>query len=418
MWALRLAEFGFVQGLVQLLTAMAGLLVVRTLAKEEYALFAIVNSMQTACNLLADLGIGIGVRSIGGRVWNDPARFGQLLNTVLSLRQRFAVISLAICLPVSAWMLFRNGASLSAVIALCFVIAAGVIPLLGVTAWSASAQLHGEYRRIQKLDLGNAVLRCALIGLLAVSRMNAVLAAFAGAIGNWVQSVFLRHWAREKIVPNAPINQEDRRELLRLSAKWMPNVVFFCVQGQVTLFILTLFGNTTGVADVTALGRIAALFTIFSATFGNVLAPRFARCQDAARLPRLYLLLVGGTTAALLPLLILAWLMPAPFLWLLGSKYAALGMECGWVVTAGAVTQICGVMWSLNSSKAWIRFQSLAFIPMIIVAQIIAMALLDLRQFHNVLIFNLVTAAAPLPVYLLDAFDGMKSVSRVSETSP
>jgi hypothetical protein len=93
-WTLRLAEFGFVQGLVQLLTAVAGLMIVRTLSKPEYALFAIANSMQVTGNLLADIGIGIGVRSIGGRVWNDPARFGQLLNTTLGLRRQFAVVSL------------------------------------------------------------------------------------------------------------------------------------------------------------------------------------------------------------------------------------------------------------------------------------------------------------------------------------
>ena len=56
---------------MQLIAGVAGILVVRTMAKEQYALYAITNQMQTACNLLADLGIGIGVRSIGGRVWQD-----------------------------------------------------------------------------------------------------------------------------------------------------------------------------------------------------------------------------------------------------------------------------------------------------------------------------------------------------------
>jgi hypothetical protein len=129
-WTLRLAEFGFVQGLVQLLTAVAGLLIVRTLSKPEYALFAIANSMQTTGNLLADIGIGIGVRSIGGRVWNDPARFGQLLNTTLGMHRRFAIISMSVCLPITMWMLWKNGASIAGIIGLTTVVAVGVIPLL------------------------------------------------------------------------------------------------------------------------------------------------------------------------------------------------------------------------------------------------------------------------------------------------
>jgi O-antigen/teichoic acid export membrane protein len=411
-WGFRLAEFGFVQGLVQLLMAVAGILIVRSLSKHEYAFYAITNSMQTTTNLLADLGIGIGVRSIGGRVWNDRARFGELLNTVLGLRRRFAAISFSVCLPIAGWMLWRNGASIPVLTALCVVIAASVVPLLGVTAWATSAQLHGEYRRIQKLDLGNAILRLALIAAFVMMRINAILAAIAGLVSNWVQMLFLRSWGREKVEVTAPPNIEDRREILRLSIKSLPNTIFFCFQGQVTLLILTLLGSPAGIADITALGRVAALFAVFSITFANVLAPRFARCQDNVRLRRLYLLLVGGTILTILPLAASAWLFPGPFLWLLGGKYASLGQECGWVVMAGCITQIAGVMWTLNASKAWIRVQAPGFIPLILAVQVAAVASLDLRQFHQVLIFNLVTAAAPIPLYVLDALIGLKKTSK------
>jgi O-antigen/teichoic acid export membrane protein len=417
-WGRRLAEFGFVQGLVQLLTAVAGLLIVRTLTKHEYALFAIANSMQTACNLLADLGIGIGVRSIGGRVWNDPQRFGQLLNTVLGLRRQFAVVSLSICLPVAAWMLWRNGATIPVVIGLCLVTAASVIPLLGVTAWGTSAQFHGEYRRIQKLDFGNALLRLALIAGLALVWINALLATLVGVVGNWVQMIFLRRWALAKIVPSAAANLGDRRELLVLAKKSLPNTIFFCFQGQVTLLILTWIGNPTGVADVTALGRIAVLFTIFSATFNNLLAPRFARCQGPSRLPRLYLLLVIGTLLVLAPLVLLSWLFPAPLLWLLGSKYASLEAECGWVIATGCIAQIGGVMWSLNCARAWLFIQPSAFIPTILASQIVCAMALDLRQFHDVLVFNLVGTAAPLWIYLVDALIGMRRAKREMASAP
>ena len=410
-WTLRLAEFGLVQGMVQILTAVAGLMVVRTLAKHEYAIYAIANSMQATCNLLADIGIGIGVRSIGGRVWNDPVRFGQLLNTTLGLRRQFAAVSLIVSLPIAAWMLWRNGASMLLIIGLCAVIVLAVIPLLGVTAWATCAQLHGEYRRIQKLDLGNAALRCALIGLLSLTKINAILATMVGVVGNWVQVTLLRRWAHEKIQVAAPPNAADRRELLWLSQKQLPNAIFYCFQGQVTLLILTQFGNPTGIANITALGRIALLFTIFSITFANVLSPRFTRCQDPKRLPRLYLLLVGGTTLVLSVLTLAAWLLPGPFLWLLGAKYATLRPECGWVVTASCVTQIGGVMWSLNSSKAWINTQVWGYIPTILLAQITMAICLDLHQFHHVLLFNLITALAPLPLLAIDAVRGLRVVS-------
>lgn len=409
-WSLRLIEFGFVQGLVQLLTAVAGLLIVRTMAKPEYALFAITNSMQTACNLLADLGIGVGVRSIGGQVWDDRARFGQLLKTALVMRRRFALVSLSVCLPITMWMLWRNGGNVVEVLALSAVVAVGVFPLLATSVFSVSAQLHGEYRRMQKLDFGSAALRVVLIGTLALSMMNALLAASVGVITNWVQAFFFRHWAQNRADLSAPVNEDDRRELKRLSLQSLPNTLFFCFQGQVTFLILSLVGNRTGIADISAIGRIAALLAVFSVVFSNILAPRFTRCQDARRLPRLYFGLVIGTAAILSPLVLLAWLFPSPLLWLLGGKYAGLQSECVWVVGAACMGQIAGVMWVLNSSKAWIRIQAMGYIPIILTVQAIAAICLDLHRFHDVLIFNLVTSAAPIPMFLLDTYFGMRAI--------
>jgi hypothetical protein len=410
-WGLVIAEFGAVQMAVQALLAVSGLLIVRMLSKQEYALFAVANSMQTTCNLLADIGVGVGVRAIGGRVWGDRHRFGQLLNTALGLRRNFAAIAIAVCVPVAAWMLRRNGAGIAEIIGLCVAIMAGVIPLLGSSVWAASPLLHGEYRRIQKLDLGNAALRLTLMGACAIQRINAFLAVMVGVAGNWIQSLLLRRWARDHADPAAPVNREDRAALLGLSVQSLPNTLFFCFQGQVTLLILTLVGNPTGIADVTALGRVASLFAVFSMTFANVLAPRFARCQEAERMRQLYALLVSATALALLPLLFFAWFLPDPFLWLLGGKYQHLGRECGWVVTAGCVGQLGGVMWALNSGKAWIRFQATGFIPVILSAQVGAAFFLNLRQFHDVLIFNVVTAAAPLLLYALDAYFGLRGKS-------
>lgn len=408
-WFLRLAEFGAVQALVQVFSAVAGLLIVRSLAKEDYALFAITNSMQTTANVLADLGIGIGLRSIGGRVWHDPARFGQLLNTALTLRRQIALGSLAVTVPVAAWMLWRNGASPLLLAGLCLCLAAGVIPLLGVSVFHVCLQLHAQYRRMQQLDLGNAVLRAGLIALLSLTRLNALLAAVVGVLGSWVQLIVARRWVRGLVNPTAPINAEDRRELIRLSLKSLPNALFFSFQGQVTLLILTVVGNPTGIADLTAVGRIAALFAVFSAVFVNVIGPQFARCQEPARLPRLYLLLVGLTVLVLAPLVLLAWVMPGPLLWLLGAKYGGLEAECVWVMAAGCAGQIVGVVWNLNSSRAWIRAQALGYIPSILGIQLLAAACLDLRSFHDVLVFNFVSVAAPLPVFALDAWLGLRA---------
>lgn len=413
-WALRLLEFGAVQIGVQLLNAVAGLLIVRTLPKSEYAWFAIANSMLTACTLLADLGIGLGVRSMGGRVCTDRTLFGALLKTGLALRFRFAIVTLAVCVPIWSWMLLRNGAPVWKVGALLLVTVFGFIALLGQPLWGASALLHGEYRRVQKLDFGNAALRVSLLGSLAATAMNAVTACLVGAIGSWIQNLTLRRWALEKIDRHASPDAEYRREFLHLSWRTLPNTLFFCLQGQVTLAILTIVGNPVGVADLSALSRVVSLFTPLTLVFGNVLAPRFSRLQDAHALRDVYRKLAITGLAILAPFPLLAWLLPQPFLWLIGPQYTALQHELAYVVAATVISQFAGFLWALNSAKAWIRAYSVLLIPATLLGQVAAALLLDLRQFHDLLLFNLVTAAIPIPLYLVDARSGLRAVKHQS----
>jgi len=407
-WGLVIIEFGAMQAAVQLLGALAGLLIVRSLSKSEYALFAIANSMQSTCNQLADCGIGIGVRSIGGRVCGDRQRFGQLLNTALGLRKLFGAVSFAVTLPLAAWMLWKNGATFWQVLGFSCIFAAGVAPLLSSTVYWLSPYLHGEFRRIQRLDLGNSILRLALVALLALARLNALMAVCVGVVGNWVQAVIVRRWAADHADANASPDPADRAEMIAYSIKWLPNVVFHCLQGQITLLILSFVGTANNIADLTAMGRIAMLFAVFSVTFTNIFGPRFTRCQDPASLRRFYWQLVGGAVTALSPIFFLGWLFPQPLLWLLGEKYQELTQECVWIVGAGCVSQICAVMWTLNGSKGWIHYQSVAYIPTLLVSQALAAVCLDLQNFHDLLFFNLVSAAAPVPMYLCDALRGLK----------
>src|SRR5436189_5231317 len=86
-WTRILTRFLSLEALVQGLTFAAGILLVRALPKAEYALFTVANTIQATMNLLADNGVSSGVTAIGGRVWQDRFRFGQLIRAALPLRR-------------------------------------------------------------------------------------------------------------------------------------------------------------------------------------------------------------------------------------------------------------------------------------------------------------------------------------------
>src|ERR1041384_7716040 len=99
-WTKILTRFLSLEALVQGLTFACGILIVRALPKADYALFTLANTMQATMNLMADNGIGSGITAIGGRVWQDRFRFGQLITTAMRIRRVFAGLSVVLGAPI------------------------------------------------------------------------------------------------------------------------------------------------------------------------------------------------------------------------------------------------------------------------------------------------------------------------------
>src|SRR5438552_18132206 len=106
-----MGSYAIVQVIGQIIAFSSGILLVRWLPQREYAYFTIANSMQATLMLLADIGVSIGLVSIGGRVWQDRHRFGELINTGLAVRKKLAAVAAIIVAPILYAMLARNGAS-------------------------------------------------------------------------------------------------------------------------------------------------------------------------------------------------------------------------------------------------------------------------------------------------------------------
>ena len=122
-----IGNFVTVQAIVQLIGFLGGILLVRQLEQHEYAYFTITNSMQGTINLLADIGISIGLVSIGGRVWNDRRRFGELINTALRMRRKLGAVAIILITPVLYFLLVKNGAPLRYTLVLILLLLAGLL---------------------------------------------------------------------------------------------------------------------------------------------------------------------------------------------------------------------------------------------------------------------------------------------------
>jgi len=397
--ARMLTKFISVQVAVQAMGVASGILLVRALSQQEYAYFTIANSMLATISILADSGVGIGLTSIGGRVWKDPYRFGQLITTALRLRRYLAAGAIAVIAPVLVWMLAGNGASkaYTAVLALAVLAAFHFQLLTGVLG--VVPRMHSEISRIQKLDFLIAASRLLLLCAAYFIFLNAAAAVAVGVIGVAAQYFLLRRWAADNITMNAPASEEDRFAMVGIIKSQAPNALFYCLQGQLTVWLISIFGNTQNVAEIGALGRLGVIFSVITALMSAVVLPGFARTQSLRQLRRRYFQIVGGFIIFGLMLVALAALFPDQVLWILGSKYAHLKNELLLMMILSAASALVAAMWSLNSTRAWIN-RSWLNIPCVIVAQIVLLSILNISTLEGVLWFGILSLA---PTVILNA---------------
>jgi O-antigen/teichoic acid export membrane protein len=406
-------NFALVQAVVQVIGFLSGILVVRTLAQREYAYFTIANTMQGTINLLADIGISVGLVSIGGRVWQDRHRFGQLINTALAVRKKLGALVLVAVTPIMYFMLVKNGASISYTAILIGVVLIGLLFQLSIGVLGVVPRLRADIGRIQIIDFTGASVRLVvLLGLILVFLNAGVAVAVATAVSA-LQYWMLRTYAARAVDLSAPESAEDRHAIVRLIKQLAANSVFYCLQGQITIFLISFFAHrTASVAEVGALGRLAMIFSVFMNLLTNVFVPAFARCQGGRKLRLIYAAIIGGVFAFSLSILLCAWLFPNEFLFVLGNQYSHLHRELLLMVGGAVLGTLTGTFWSLNASKAWVAGAWL-YIPLTLVTQITLIPYTDFSSVTGVLTFNLLSAVPNLVLNAAMSYRGFRSLQPV-----
>src|ERR1700693_1216593 len=398
-------NFAIVQAVVQIIGFLSGILLVRTLEQREYAYFTIANTMQGTINLLADIGISVGLVSIGGRVWQDRHRFGQLISTALSVRRKLGAVAIIIVTPVLYFLVVKNGASFFYTAVLVIVVLAGLLIQLSLGVLDVVPRLRSDIARIQSIDLTGAIARLVVLVTLLYFFLNVAVATATLLL----QYVMLRKYVAGVIDLDAPENAEDRAAMFGFIRKLAANAVFYCLQGQITVFLISFFARrTSSVAEVGAPGRLAMIFAVLSNLLTNVFVPAFARCQSARKLRWLYAAIIGVVTAFSLLVLCGAEIFPDQFLFVLGSKYAHLHRELLLMVGGAVLSALTGTFWALNASKAWVA-GSWLYIPLTLATQIALIPYTDFSSVMGVLTFNLISAIPNLLLNIALSYRGFRS---------
>jgi O-antigen/teichoic acid export membrane protein len=399
-WLKKLGQFFSIQIVIQGLNFASGVLIIRVLSKQEYAYFTLANALQGCMTLLADSGITPALLSMGGKVWQDEERLGQLVNAARQLRRFMAGIALVIVIPIFLWMSIGQNASITAAILLAIGISIELIFYLNIGVLGIVLRLRSKLNRIQGLDFINSSVRLLLLSCFSLLHLNSIICIFISTFASWVKNIFLYRWVKNKVNLQALPTAKQKDEMFGIVKPQIPNTIYFCIQGQVTIGLIGILGNTQGIADIGALSRLGMVLAIFDYAIGTIAVPSFSRCQSVQTLQYRYWQILG--LQVLLSGIILggALLFSGQIVSILGSQYTSLKSNLAWMAVSLLFDRLIRVMWALNSSKSWVR-KSWLYIPSTLVVQVMLLFWLDLSTVRGVILFGIYSL---IPWFLINCY--------------
>ena len=412
-WGKLISITGAAQITVQLVGLTCGILIIRFLSPNEYALYTLANMMFSTITVLAECDIATAVMAQGGKVWRDPKKLGVVLATGFGIRRILGICSILIVTPLLLYLLRHHGASWITSLLIIFSIIPAFFASLSDTLLEVPSKLTQDIAPLQKNQVQAGIARLLLTVITISIFPWAFIAILASGFSRMWANIGLRKISTAYVDWSQKGDAKIRKEILTFVKRILPMAIYYSFSGQITIWIISFFGSTSSIAEIGALGRLTAVIGFFSVLFGTLIAPRFARIVDSKQLLlSRYLQILFGLLLAFIGIVGLVWFFSAEVLWILGKNYYNLHFELLLSIIGSSLGLIAGSFYALNSSRGWIMNPVIS-VPINIASIILGVLLLNVSTLQGVLIFNIAIASVYMLMNGLYGFIRIKQVFSV-----
>ena len=390
-WGKLISITGGAQVTVQAIGLLSGLLIIRTLSTQEYAVYTIANTLLGTLVMLANNGISVGVMFQAGKVWNDKKSLGEILVTAFTLRKKIAYLGLIIAIPLLGFLLLYNGSTWLMSLVIIAAIIPSFIAELSRDLLIIPSKLHQDVIPIQKnqiaVNLGRFMLTLSIF-IFPLSFMALLATGISQLIGN----ISLRKISTKYVIWKSKESIDVRKKLISTIKRVIPENLYYSFSGQITIWLLTIFGTTTSLASIGALSRISMILTLIGLVSGILIIPRFARFSNSGSLLLRRYIQVQILLLILLGLIIgIVYNFSDSILWILGENYQGLNYELLLTIIGGCLNILAGVVCDLYSSRGYIMHPAYT-ITISILLIIIGILINDVSSLKGVLMMNIFVA--------------------------
>lgn len=394
-----LATYFFGQGLTQFIQLLTGFVIIRALAKEDYAVYTLIMAISATTHVLVQFGAGQALTGLLGSVKTNLEAMGRFILAGRFYRNRIIPVAIIFLLPILYLASAKLELSGYFPVFLWLCLSVSVFFRTEVAIFRPVLLVHRELRKIYTLGVLGGMLRLGCI-LLAYSLgvFTVGWAIVLVALQTLFEGFFIRRQAQQRIrysQSETDISAE-KTALKQQTLPRAPGYAFHAFESQVTIFILTVLGTTNSLAELGALSRIGVLFVIFNMMGSMLIAPYFSTIK-AAQVHVWSLFSIFGAALFFSLLACLVYLYPQPLLLLLGEGYQGLGFEVFLVVVGAGISTFGSLIFSICTARKYI-FPWFPFVDVapVIVAMVVCFAFFDLSELVGVLYYGICIASVRL----------------------
>jgi len=393
-------EYLFASGLGQILGLLSGLLYVRYMSVEQYALYGLCLTALTFTHLASDLGLTGSINYFWRKSRQNSIAFSAYFKEVLILRKLLfiGVVIIAICALYFTGRQ-KNFSNFELLLSSL---------LLAITAWfTIQTTLHiqilrllSRYNRVYFAELSGQFIRfifavCLTVGLAS----SAVFGLLGGACGVILTLFFImRSFKPGDMQFDAPDPDNPRQELSKYILPIMPSILILSFQDTIIFMMAAYMGSKLVMAEVFALGRIMVFFGVINMFLVSVMIPRLSGISDnkkfnrASIYIRLLFLLIG------LCLIAICWRFPDFVLLLLGEKYAHLQNPLLIVSCTGTLMLLNNSTSLINRTRGWVRLDMVMALIQFS-ALLLILYFFDFSQTYNVMLAMMILTLVSFLTY-------------------
>ena len=391
---------GGVETFAVILSGISGLLIVNFLPKDQYAIYTFLSACMLLMLGITDTGLAHACLPVVGRRSSEAP---WVLAACAQVFRKRWVLLFAGFLVVGPYWYFTSRQhdwdGLAYWTASLLIVAILFLTLREHYAGTVLTIL-GEISLLNRIGFTASSIRILFIAAVLLLPSGAyalagVLAATATAsavcVGFYVYAFRKRRLQAQPLDP-AQAKEVDAH-IFRFARPLVLPAVFYQFQGVITVFIVSLFGDATMLAEVGAFGRLAMLLLVFDRVAGVLLFPAIARAPDGGGLQTL----IAKGHLAYLGIMALAFstalLVPHWWMLLLGNQYQGRESLVWMVFLSALLMASAGFAFRTVAARGHTGGQTW-IIPFVLAVQMGYLGLFGATTLETVLGFGIATSLA------------------------